>query len=161
MPASTYTELNLRSVLTLTALVALCQLAGASGAIVTDPGFYGDLARPSWAPPAWVFAPVWITLYTLMGVAAWLVWRTGHGRRRALTWFGIQLVLNAAWTPVFFGLRSIGGGLIVIVLLELAILGTILAFARRSRLAAVLMVPYAAWVGFALALNASLWSLNR
>jgi tryptophan-rich sensory protein len=161
VPAATYTELNLRSVLTLTALVALCQLAGAAGALVTDPAFYGDLARPSWAPPGWLFAPVWITLYTLMGVAAWLVWRTGQGRRGALAWFGIQLVLNAAWTPVFFGLRSIGGGLIVIVLLELAIFGTIIAFARRSRLAAVLMVPYAAWVGFALVLNASLWSLNR
>lgn len=161
MPASTYTESNLRSLLVLAALVALCQLAGVAGAVVTDASFYADLARPSWAPPGWLFAPVWITLYTLMGVAAWLVWRTGRGRRGALTWFAVQLVLNAAWTPVFFGLGSISGGLIVIIALELAILGTIVAFARRSRLAAVLMVPYAAWVAFALALNASLWSLNR
>jgi benzodiazapine receptor len=161
VPTSTYTESNLRSLLILAALVALCQLAGASGALVTDASFYAELARPSWAPPAWLFAPVWITLYTLIGVAAWLVWRTGRGRGGALTWFAVQLVLNAAWTPVFFGLRSISGGLIVIIALELAILGTIIAFARRSRLAAVLMVPYAAWVAFALVLNASLWWLNR
>ena len=107
-----------------------------------------------------MFAPVWITLYTLMGVAAWLVWRTGPGRRRSLTWFAVQLALNAAWTPVFFGLRAIGAGLVVIVLLELAILATIAAFAPRSRLAAALLVPYAAWVGFATALNAALWIAN-
>lgn len=159
--SSTYSESNLRSMLILAALIAACQLAGGSGALVTDPSFYGELARPSWAPPGWLFAPVWITLYTLMGVAAWLVWRTGPGRRPALIWFAIQLVLNAAWTPVFFGLRSIGGGLIMIVLLELAIVATIIAFARRSRIAAVLLVPYAVWVGFATVLNAALWSANR
>jgi translocator protein len=161
MQPNTYTESNLRSLLILAALVAVCQLAGLTGSLVTDPSFYGELTRPSWAPPAWIFAPVWVTLYTVMGVAAWLVWRTGPGRRGALTWFAVQLVLNAAWTPVFFGLRSIGGGLIVIVVLELAIVATVIAFARRSRLAAALLVPYAAWVAFATALNAALWTANR
>jgi tryptophan-rich sensory protein len=154
-------EPRLRSLLILGFLVGSCQLAGASGALVTDPSFYQELVRPSWAPPGWLFAPVWITLYTLMGVAAWLVWRTGPGRRTALWWFAIQLILNAAWTPVFFGLRSLGGGLVVIILLDLAIIATIVAFARRSRLAAALLVPYALWVGFATALSVALWSSNR
>jgi tryptophan-rich sensory protein len=156
-----YTEPPLRSALILVSLIAVCQLVGVVGSLITDPSFYEALVRPSWAPPAWLFAPVWVTLYTLMGIAAWLVWRTGAGRRGALAWFAIQLALNAAWTPVFFGLHSIGGGLIVIVILELAILATIVAFARRSRIAAALLVPYAAWVAFATALNASLWWLNR
>ncbi len=149
------------SFLVLIALIAICQLVGVLGALVTDPSFYAHLVRPSWAPPPWVFAPVWTVLYTLMGVAAWLVWRAGPGGRAALTWFAIQLALNALWSPVFFGLHALGGGLIVIVLLELAILQTIRAFAARSGLAVALMVPYAAWVGFATALNAALWWLNR
>ncbi|HEU0035952.1 MAG TPA: TspO/MBR family protein [Kofleriaceae bacterium] len=151
------TEPRLRTFLILALFIALCQLAGASGAFVTDASFYRELARPSWAPPGWVFGPVWITLYTLMGIAAWLVWRTGDGRRPALTWFAIQLALNAAWTPVFFGLHSIGGGLAIIVVLELAIVATIIAFARRSKLAAALLVPYGLWVAFATALNAAIY----
>lgn len=138
--------------------IVLCQLAGASGALVTDASWYRALDRPSWAPPGWVFGPVWITLYTMMGVAAWLVWRSrAWTRRGALSWFAIQLVLNAAWTPVFFGARSIGGGLIVISVLLVAILSTIAAYVPVSRVAAALMVPYLAWVGFATALNAALW----
>ena len=152
---------RVRMFVALAGFILVCQLAGASGALVTDSSFYRDLVRPAWAPPGAVFAPVWITLYTLMGVAAWLVWRTGPSARNALQLFAIQLVLNAAWTPVFFGARSIGGGLVVIVVLEVAILFTIAAFYRRSRLAAALMVPYAAWVAFATALNASLFILNR
>ena len=146
----------------LIALIAICQLAGLTGALVTDADFYRALARPSWAPPGWVFGPVWITLYTMMGVAAWLVWRSGRGSDRtvALALFAVQLALNAAWTPTFFGLRSIGGGLVVIALLDVAILATIVWFGRRSQLAAWLLVPYAAWVGFATALNATLWQLN-
>lgn len=150
-----------RSLLVLIALIALCQLVGLLGALVTDPSYYEQLVRPSWAPPPSVFAPVWTVLYTMMGVAAWLVWRTGPRSREALTWFAIQLALNALWSPVFFGLHSLGGGLIVIVLLELAILRMIRAFAEHSGLAALLMVPYAAWVAYATALNAALWWLNR
>ncbi len=138
--------------------IVLCQLAGASGAVVTDASWYLALDRPSWAPPGWVFGPVWISLYTMMGVAAWLVWRSNApSRRSALAWFAVQLVLNAAWTPVFFGARSLGGGLIVIVTLVIAIIATIAAYRRVSRAAAVLMIPYLLWVSFATALNAALW----
>ena len=119
-----------RAALVLVALVLACHAAGALGALVTDAAWYRELARPSWAPPGWVFGPVWLTLYTMMGVAAWRVWRTpsGPARSRALGWFAAQLALNAAWTPVFFGLRSLGGGLVVIGLLVVAIAGTIRAF---------------------------------
>lgn len=147
--------------LALAGLIVVCQLAGATGALATDPGFYRELTRPSWAPPGWLFGPVWLTLYTMMGVAGWLVWRRRPGPdRTAMALFGVQLALNAAWTPVFFGLRSIGGGLLVIAAMNLAILATIVAFGRHSRPAAWLLVPYATWVGFATALNAALWHLN-
>lgn len=147
--------------LALVGFVVVCQLAGATGALVTDASFYRELVRPSWAPPGWLFGPVWLVLYTMMGVAGWLVWRHRPGPdRAALIWFAVQLAINAAWTPVFFGLHAIGGGLAVIVALDLAILATIVAFGRISRPAAWLLVPYAAWVGFATALNASLWQLN-
>lgn len=136
--------------------------AGALGALATDADLYRALDRPCWAPPGWLFAPVWLTLYTMMGVAAWLVWRTPAGRFRsnALAWFAVQLALNALWTPVFFGIPSLGGGLAVIVTLWIAIVGTIVAFDRRSRLAASLLVPYLAWVSFATLLNAALWFAN-
>ncbi|MBK9034472.1 MAG: tryptophan-rich sensory protein [Myxococcales bacterium] len=143
--------------------IALCQAAGGLGALATSAAWYRALDRPAWAPPGWVFGPVWLTLYAAMGVAAWLVWRTpsGAARTRALRWFGLQLGLNAAWTPVFFGLRSLVGGLVVIVALLAAIVATIVAFAPRSRPAAWLLAPYLAWVAFAAALNAALWWLAR
>ncbi|MGE0548268.1 MAG: TspO/MBR family protein [Kofleriaceae bacterium] len=160
MPHTATTTSAARNVLYLAIAIVACQLAGALGALVTEPSFYGELHRPSWAPPAWVFGPVWITLYSMMAVAAWLVWRTGDGRRSAMVWFAIQLALNAAWSPVFFGLRSISGGAVVIVMLDIAIIGTLIAFVRRSRAAAILLVPYAAWVWFATALNVSIWRAN-
>lgn len=152
-----------RAALVLVALVLACHAAGALGALATDAAWYRELARPSWAPPGWVFGPVWLTLYTMMGVAAWRVWRTpsGPARRRALGWFAAQLALNAAWTPVFFGLRSLGGGLVVIGLLVVAIAGTIRAFRVVAPRAAWLLAPYLAWVLFATALNGALWWLAR
>lgn len=146
----------------LVGFIVLCQLAGASGAVVTDASWYRALDTPAWAPPGWLFGPVWITLYTLMGVAAWLVWRAPAGTTRttALVWFGVQLVLNAAWTPVFFGLRSISGGLAVILLLLVAIVATIVSFRRPSPTASWLLAPYLVWVGFATALNAAIWLLR-
>lgn len=152
-----------RAALALIALVLACHAAGGLGALATDAAWYRELARPSWAPPGWVFGPVWLTLYTMMGVAAWRVWRTpsGPARSRALGWFAAQLALNAAWTPVFFGLRSLGGGLAVIGLLVVAIAGTIRAFRVVAPRAAWLLAPYLAWVLFATALNAALWWLAR
>jgi len=147
--------------LVLIGFVLLCQLAGGLGAVATDPGLYRELERPTWAPPGWLFGPVWLFLYTTMGIAAWLVWKSeAPTRNRALIAFGIQLALNALWTPVFFGVPSLGGGLVVIALLNVAILVTTIELGRISQLAAWLLVPYASWVGFATALNAKLWLLN-
>ena len=153
------TPRGVTAALALIGFILLCHLAGVSGAVVTDASWYRELDRPAWAPPGWLFGPVWLTLYTMMGVAAWLVWRTGASarRREALMWFGIQLALNAAWTPVFFGLRSLGGGLLVIVALAVSIVVTMAVYARCSRTATWLMAPYLAWVLFATTLNGALW----
>ncbi|MFF3214370.1 TspO/MBR family protein [Streptomyces sp. NPDC002886] len=136
----------------------------AIGAITSaDAGeVYGALARPAWAPPAWLFGPVWTVLYAAIGVAAWLVWRQPdrYRGRRALMWWSVQLVLNLAWTPLFFAARQYGLALLDIVLLLAAIVTTMLHFRRLSVPAALLLVPYALWVAFATALNASVWSLN-
>jgi benzodiazapine receptor len=132
--------------------------AGALGALATDSSFYRELPLPGWAPPGWVFGPVWLALYTMMGLAAWRVWTRPPSaeRARALAAYAIQLALNAAWTPVFFGLRSPIGGLIVIVVLWFAIVSTIRRFHHASRGAALLLVPYLVWVTFATALNAAI-----
>ncbi|GIJ11150.1 TspO/MBR family protein [Micromonospora andamanensis] len=120
---------------------------------------YANLDRPAWAPPSWLFGPVWTVLYVMIAVAAWLVWRrVGFGA--ALGAWAVQLVLNAAWTPLFFAGDRYGLAFVEIVLLWLAIGVTVLLFARVSRLAAVLLLPYWAWVTFAAALNYSIWQLN-
>ncbi len=124
--------------------------------------WYQTLAKPSFNPPDWVFAPVWTTLYILMGVAGWLVWRaSGWGRATsALVLFAVQLALNLAWSFLFFGGRHIGLALIEIVLVLAAIVVTAFLFRRHSGWAALLLLPYAAWVSFATVLNAALWRLN-
>ena len=124
--------------------------------------FYGTLAQPSWAPPARLFGPVWSALYVLMGVAAWLVWRAHglRGARTALTLFMIQLVANALWSWLFFKWRLGNAALLEILVLWLLIAATISAFWPLHRLAAVLLVPYLAWVSFASALTLSLLRLN-
>jgi tryptophan-rich sensory protein len=138
--------------------------AGSVGAIASARAatFYGQLSQPAWAPPAWLFGPVWSALYFLMAVAAWLVWRS-HGFRGASTalWlFVIQLVANALWTWLFFVLHRGALSLAEIVVLWLLIAATIGAFWPLQRLAALLLVPYLAWVSFASALTYSLWQLN-
>ncbi len=144
----------------------VCQCAGLIGSAFTTPAiptWYAALQKPSFTPPNWLFAPAWITLYLLMGIAAFLVWRVGLDDRRvrvALMIFLIQLVLNALWSVAFFGLQSPLYGFIVIILLWFAILLTILKFARISSAAAWLLVPYILWVSFASALNISIWVLN-
>ncbi len=121
--------------------------------------WYAALQKPSWNPPAWVFGPAWTLLYTLMAVAAWLVWkRVGFGK--PLTLYFVQLALNAAWTPIFFGAHQLGWALFEIVLLWIAILATLLSFRRVNRAAGWLFVPYLAWVTFAMTLNYTLWKLN-
>ncbi|UPV72922.1 tryptophan-rich sensory protein [Halorussus limi] len=145
--------------------VLLCELAGVVPSLLTAnevATWYPTLAKPGFTPPSWLFGPVWTALYLLMGVALYLVWRSDGGRLRrvALAAFGVQLVLNAAWTLVFFGTQAIFGGLVVILVLLAAILATIGAFARIDRRAAALLVPYLLWVGFATALNLQIWRLN-
>lgn len=126
----------------------------------TDPGsWYSMLVQPSWNPPDWLFAPVWSALYLAMATAAWLAWRAG-GRSRALTPYAVQLTLNLAWTVVFFGLESPWGAFVVIEALLLAVLVTAFRFGRRSRPAALLLVPYLAWLGYAAALNLAIALAN-
>ena len=126
------------------------------------PGWYQSLEKPAWNPPASVFAPVWTTLYLLMGVAMVVARRAAPERRvRTQAVFGLQLALNLAWSLAFFGGRNPAAGLAVIVLLWAAIVATVVEFGRESRLAAVLLLPYLAWVTFATGLNAEIWRLNR
>ena len=124
--------------------------------------FYRQLIRPGWAPPAWLFAPVWSALYLLMGIAAWLVWRP-HGFRKAssaLSLFLIQLAANSLWTWLFFVWRLGAFAFVEIVVLWVLILGTVIAFWRERPIAAALLLPYLAWVTFASALSYSIWKRN-
>jgi tryptophan-rich sensory protein len=135
----------------------LSSLPGAERAV------YGALVQPSWAPPSWVFAPVWTTLYTMMATATYLVWRRckGRARRDAMIAFAVQLALNVAWSPVFFGLQQYGLAVIVIafVVASVAVMGVL--YYRCVKLAGLLIVPLLLWVSFATALNAAVWALNR
>ena len=142
--------------------MGLCLLVGAAEGAVTAGSlrsWYLSLTPPPGTPPSWVFGPVWSTLYVLIGVSAWLVWRQ-VGAASALRLWGWQLLLNALWAPAFFGLHSTAAGLAVIVPLLALILLTIAAFARVRADAACLLVPYAAWTAFAAYLNAGFWCLN-
>jgi len=138
--------------------------AGGVGALATRHAreFYAGLVKPSWAPPGWLFGPVWSVLYVLMGTAAWLVWRrTGwSGARGALTLFLVQLVVNASWSWIFFAGRRGALALADIVLLLGLIVATMFAFARVHGLAAILLVPYLVWVMFATALTYAIWRGN-
>jgi translocator protein len=124
--------------------------------------FYGQLSRPRWAPPSWLFAPVWTLLYVLMAVAAWLVWRS-HGfkaSRKGLVLFLVQLAANALWTWLFFAWHQGAGAFSEILILWALIVATIASFRSVSVLAATLFVPYLAWVTFAAVLTLSVWQLN-
>ena len=126
------------------------------------PGWYRTLEKPAWNPPDSVFAPVWTTLYLLMGVAMIVARRAARERRpRTQAAFGLQLALNLAWSLAFFGGRNPAAGVAVIVLLWAAIVATVAEFGRASRLAAALLLPYLAWVTFAAGLNAEIWRLNQ
>lgn len=138
--------------------------AAAVGAIasVEAKSFYGELVRPSWGPPSSVFGPVWTVLYTLMGVAAWLVWRRGGfaANRRALALFLLQLALNALWSWLFFSWHRGAWAFADILLLWALIVVTVVSFWRTRVLAGALLVPYLSWVSFAAVLNYSVWQLN-
>lgn len=153
-----------RALLGLAAWLAVAFAAAAVGAAASANAgtLYQQLARPAWAPPGWVFGPVWTVLYVLMGVAAWLVWRPGGFRAAAvpLTLFLGQLVVNALWTWLFFAWRQGGWAFAEILVLWLLILATVVAFWRVRLAAGVLLVPYLAWVTFAAALTFTTWRMN-
>ncbi len=150
----------------LLASVLLCQGAGLIGSLFTRaaiPTWYAAAQRPSFAPPNWVFAPVWTILYLLMGIVLYRLWsREDGGRERmaALAWFFIQLTLNAVWSPVFFGLKAPWAAFAIILLMLGAILGTIRALHRLDPTSAWMLMPYLLWVTFASAVNFEFARLN-
>lgn len=158
--------MTVRSIVRLFACLVVCVGIGIIGSIFTRPeipGWYAGLAKPSWTPPPFVFPIAWTTLYVMMAVAFWRLWdrvTPSAARRYAIVLFGIQLALNAIWSPVFFGWHGIRTGLVIIVLLAFAIAATIVAAAKLDRIAAALLVPYLCWVLYASTLNAGIVALN-
>jgi benzodiazapine receptor len=145
--------------------VALCLGIGALGGSVVASSidtWYADLAKPSFTPPDRLFGPVWTALYVLMAIAAWRVWRAADRdtRRGPLTLFALQLALTLGWTVVFFGLQKIGAAVATIIVLDVGVVVTTLAFRPIDRWAGLLMVPYLAWVAFATVLTIAIWRLN-
>ena len=179
--------MNLNKSFKLIVAVSISGLAGIIGSAFTMPaiqsGWYAALVKPALNPPGWIFGSVWTTLYLLMGVSVWLIWeemgsrlhgndsrgirndnKEGENDRKikiALVIFDIQLILNVFWSIIFFGLRSPGMAFVEIIFLWLAILGTIVLFAKISRPAAWLLIPYIIWVSFAGYLNFSIWQLSK
>jgi len=154
--------------LALIAAVLICLAAGGIGSIFTAQstitGWYANLQKPSFTPPNWLFGPVWTALYILMGIAVFLVWQKdlqNPAVKTALLFFAVQLILNTAWSWLFFGLNYILLAFIELLILWLAILLTILKFYSLSATAFLLMLPYIIWVSFAAVLNGSIWLLNR
>lgn len=147
--------------------IAICEIAGLIGSLFTRPsipGWFAGLTKPSFSPPNWLFAPVWIALYALMGIAAYLVYEKRDkipGVRMTLAFFAAQLLFNVLWSIVFFGAHSLSGGVFVILPLWALILVTILRFATISRAAAYLLIPYILWVSFATVLTIALAFTNR
>lgn len=156
-----------RRLLPLAVAVAIPLLVGGLSGIATASSvstWYQALQRPPWTPPSWVFGPVWMALYVLMGVASWLVWRVGwHDPRvrTALGVYGVQLGLNFLWSIIFFGLRNPGWALVDIIALWALIVVTLVRFQRVTPAAGLLLVPYALWVTYAATLNGGVWWLNR
>jgi benzodiazapine receptor len=151
-----------RIVIAVLATVAVGFLSGLATAASID-NWYATINRPWFAPPNWVFGPVWTMLYILMGIAAGKVWNKGADRadvRRALGFYGAQLLLNAAWSIIFFGLHAMGWALAEMAVLWMLIIATMFAFNRVERVSAWLLLPYIIWVSFALILNAAYVQLN-
>ncbi len=146
--------------LQLALFLVLAFAAAAFGSLFPPGAWYAELAKPPWTPPNWLFAPVWTVLYVLIGVAGWRLWLAGEAARMALVLWAVQLVLNALWSWIFFGLHAPGPALVEILLLLSAIAATMVAAARPCPAVVWLLAPYLAWVAFATALNAALWLLN-
>ena len=157
--------MKIKDILKLAISIILCQFAGFVGSLFTTPAiptWYKTLRKPFFTPPNWIFSPVWISLFILMGISLFMVWRKqDHPRfKTALIFFFVQLILNVLWSAAFFGIRSPLLGFVDIVLLWVAILLTIQYFLKVSWMAGLLLLPYILWVSFAVVLNFSLWILN-
>lgn len=154
-------------ILKLLASIITCQAAGIIGSFATTPSiptWYATLNKPIFNPPNWIFGPVWVTLYFLMGISAFLIWRNGLNNKPiaiALSIFIIQLILNSLWSIAFFGFKSPVAGLVIIILLWIAIVITMVAFYQISKPAMILLIPYILWVSFAAVLNYNIFILNR
>jgi tryptophan-rich sensory protein len=149
----------------LVVFLVVCLGAGGLGAVATTPeieGWYKTIEKPAWNPPDWIFGPVWTTLYILVAIAAWLVWKPAGFKAAAipLSLFTLQLLLNIAWSWIFFGMHQPGWAFAEIMVLWLAIVATTVTFFRCSCVAGWLLVPYLAWVSFAAVLNFTIWRLN-
>lgn len=155
-----------KPILKIIASILLCQSAGIIGSIFTAPNiqtWYTTLNKPAFNPPGWIFGPVWLSLYTLMGIALYLVWkRKGENRsaRQATNLFLIHLIFNAAWSIIFFGLHQLALAFVCIATLWLMIIALIILFHKIDKRAAYLLIPYLFWVSFASLLNFSIWVLN-
>jgi translocator protein len=147
----------------LLAFILVAEAVGAAAGLVTRPAiesWFPHLVKPAFQPPDWLFAPVWVALYLLMAVAAWRVWRVRELKSTPLLLYAIQLVLNFAWSFIFFGAHRLGLSLGEIVLLLIFVIATAIAFWRTDRLAGAMMLPYIGWVSFATLLNAAIFNLN-
>jgi tryptophan-rich sensory protein len=149
-----------RTVISLFAFIVAVACAAAFGGLFMPGPWYESLEKPPLTPPNWVFGPVWTLLYISIAVAAWLVWRSGHRSKPALTLWALQLVLNALWSLLFFGIERPDLALIDITVLLVILVATTVAFFRTNRLAGALLLPYVAWVAFAAYLNAGFLYLN-
>ena len=146
----------------LAAFVALMLGGGTATGVLTGPdAWYAALAKPPFNPPNWIFAPVWTALYILMAFAGWRAWKKTGLRSPEMAAFAIQLALNLGWSILFFGLHRIGAALIEIIVLDVAILATLILFFRRDRVAGLLLLPYLAWTLFATLLTQTFGQLNQ
>lgn len=165
MHTPTIPRTRTQQIIGLTAWMALCFAAAGAGAVASAnaKAFYGELVQPSWAPPGWLFGPVWTALFLCMAVAAWLVWRADaepSARRWALTLFVVQLAANALWSWLFFAWQLGGWAFAEVIVFWVLIAFTCVAFWRIRSLAGALLLPYLAWVAFASYLNWVLWQAN-
>jgi len=150
---------SLHSLLVLVGFLMMTFCAPLAGVFSPPGAWHAALNKPEWNPPGWIFGPVRTALYVMMATAAWLVWKRS-GWHRTLWPYFVQLALNAAWTPIFFGAHETGWAFVVILALWLAVLVTLLSFLRVSKPAGWLLAPYLAWVTFAAFLNFTLWRMN-
>jgi translocator protein len=163
MPGGKEIGMDISSIIVLIGFVGTCSLAAMTGAMFRPGDWYEQLRKPAWRPPNWVFPPAWAFLYLTIAVSGWLVWLTAGlaGAVLPLAIYLVQLVLNAAWTPIFFGLHRPDLAFIEIVVLWLSIVATMAAFYPVNAAPAWLLLPYLLWVTFAAALNFAVWRLNR